>query len=194
MEFEFHITVNNLRLAEKESFVNICILEQVKPLMIVLDKGDYINQPMCTGIIESTDYYEAKKEIEKIATKFQKNGFTIMRTKIEISPNEEKYFHMPVTRNSKPYFEWHGKVAVKEVARLKNLCEGLGGHISRNSLATNGEVRFITVREYESKEKFYARVDKLHSILQENKLDVLKEQYELCIYDSREELDSGWIS
>ncbi|SMO95938.1 hypothetical protein [Melghirimyces algeriensis] len=166
MEFEFHITVNDLNLADKEAFIELCKSEQVKPLMIVLDKGNYINQPMYTGVINSKDFHEANKEIEKTVTKFQENGFTIIRKKVETSPKEEAYFHQPITKNSKPYFEWHGKIEVDDVAMVKNLCEGLGGHISRNSLNANGKVRFITVREYESKEQFYERVEKIHSILQ----------------------------
>ncbi|SFI85622.1 hypothetical protein [Thermoflavimicrobium dichotomicum] len=194
MEFEYHITVNDLTLADKEAFVELCKSEQVKPLMIVLDKGNHIHQPMFTGVIKSADFHEANKEIEKIVAKFKENGFTIMRKKVETPPKHEKYFHQPITKHFKPYFEWHGKVEVDDMAMVKNLCEGLGGHLSRNSLNPNGKVRFITVREYKSKEKFYERVQKIHSVLQANKIVVLKEQYELCIYDSREELDSGWIS
>ncbi|MGX9707249.1 hypothetical protein CLV36_101401 [Laceyella sediminis] len=194
MEFEFHITVNDLTLADKDAFVELCKSEQVKPLMIVLDKGNYINQPMCTGVIKRADFHEAKKEIDRIANVFQEHGFTVMRTKVETSPNEETYFHQPLTKHTKPYFEWHGKVEVEDVAMVKRLCEGLGGHISRNSLNANGKVRFITIREYKSKETFYDRVQKIHAILQANEIALLKEQYELCIYDSREELDSGWLS
>lgn len=194
MEFEFHITLNDLKLDEKEVFIGICKSERVKPLMIVLDQGNHIKQPMFTGVIQSTDFHEANKEMEKVATKFQNNGFAIVRKKVEISPKEEKYFHQPIIKNSKPYFEWHGKVQVDDVAMLKNLCKGHDGHISRNSLNVNGKVRFITVREYESEEKFYDKVEKIHTILHINRIGVLKEQYELCIYDSREELDSGWIS
>lgn len=194
MEFEFHVTVTNLHITEKEAFVKLCEAEQLKPLMIVLDKGNYINQPMFTGLIRSDSFQEADIVIEKIINKFQENGFTITRKKVETSPKEEEYFHQLLTKNSKPYFEWHGKVEVDNVSMVKNLCTPLGGHISRNSLNPNGRVRFITVREYESKEKFYRRVEKLLSILQVNKIEILKEVYELCIYDSREELDSGWIS
>ncbi|TCS94841.1 hypothetical protein [Hazenella coriacea] len=194
MEFEFHITVNDLKMADKEAFVKLCKSEQLKPLMIVLDQGNYINQPMCTGVIKSTDFHDADKGIEKIVNMFQENGFTIMRKKVETSPKEEKYFHQPLTQNFKPYFEWHGKVEVDDITMVKNLCEGLGGHISRNSLNVNGKVRFITVREYESKKKFYERVEEIRSILQVNKIEILKEQYELCIYDSKEELDRGWLS
>ncbi|AWX54779.1 hypothetical protein AB432_006935 [Brevibacillus brevis] len=194
MEFEFHITLNDMSLDEKEAFIDICKAEQVKPVMIVLDQGNYINQPMITGVIQRPDFHEANKEMEKIAATFQNNGFSIVRKKVEISPKEEKFFYQPILKNSKPYFEWHGKVAVDDVAALRNLCEGHGGHISRNSLNANGKVRFITVREYESPKQFYDRVEMIHIILQANQIELIKEQYELCIYDSREELDSGWIS
>lgn len=194
MEFEFHITLNDLSLDEKDTFIDICNAEQVKPVMIVLDQGNYINQPMITGVIKRADFPEANKEMEKIAATFQNNGFTIVRKKVEISPKEETYFHQPILKNSKPYFEWHGKVQVDDVAALRNLCEAHGGHISRNSLNANGKVRFITIREYESPKQFYDRVEMIHTILQANQIELIKEQYELCIYDSREELDSGWIS
>jgi hypothetical protein len=36
-------------------------------------------------------------------------------------------------------------------------------------------------------------VENIHRILETNAIELLKEEYELCIYDSREELDSGWI-
>ncbi|TQR38705.1 hypothetical protein [Brevibacillus brevis] len=194
MEFEFHVTFNDLQLDEKEAFIDLCQSQQVKPVMIVLDQGNYINQPMITGVITRADFQDANKEMEKIAATFQNNGFTIVRKKVEISPKEETYFYQPILKNSKPYFEWHGKVQVDDVAALRNLCEGHGGHISRNSLNANGKVRFITVREYESPIQFYDRVEKIHTILQANQIGLIKEQYELCIYDSREELDSGWIS
>ncbi|MBW5467859.1 hypothetical protein GPJ61_08310 [Brevibacillus formosus] len=194
MEFEFHVTFNDLQFDEKEAFIDICKAEQVKPVMIVLDQGNYINQPMITGVITRADFQEANKEMEKIAATFQNNGFTIVRKKVEISPKEETYFYQPILKNSKPYFEWHGKVQVDDVAALRNLCEDHGGHISRNSLNANGKVRFITVREYESPKQFYDRVEMIHTILQANQIGLIKEQYELCIYDSREELDSGWIS
>ncbi|MFI8711869.1 hypothetical protein [Brevibacillus brevis] len=194
MEFEFHVTFNDLQLDEKAAFIDLCQSQQVKPVMIVLDQGNYINQPMITGVITRADFQDANKEMEKIAAMFQNNGFSIVRKKVEISPKEETYFYQPILKNSKPYFEWHGKVQVDDVAALRNLCEGHGGHISRNSLNVNGKVRFITVREYESPIQFYDRVEKIHTILQANQIGLIKEQYELCIYDSREELDSGWIS
>ncbi|QRG70701.1 hypothetical protein JNE38_20430 [Brevibacillus choshinensis] len=194
MEFEFHLTLNDLPVDQKEAFLAICHAERVKPLMIVLDQGTYIHQPMITGVIEHIDFQEAHEEMEKIAATFRGNGFSIVRKKVEISPKEESYFHQPLSKHSKPYFEWHGKVQVDDVERLRQLCNAHGGHISRNSLNVNGRVRFITVREYESAEKFYGRVGKIHDVLRENGIELQKEQYELCIYDSREELDSGWIS
>lgn len=192
MEFEVHITFSDLKIEEKESFVELCKSEGVKPVIIVLDQGDYINQPMTSGIIRRANFLEVKEKMEKMATKFQNKGFTVVRKKVEISPKEESFFHQPIVKNSMPYFEWHGKVEVDDLDRLKKLCEG-HGHISRNSLKSNGRLRFITVREYESSKQFYERVDNVHRILNENGIELLKEEFELCIYDSRVELDSGWI-
>lgn len=194
MEFEYHITVNDLSLAEKDAFVKLCQEEQVKPLMIVLDKGNYIHQPMFTGVIKSADFDEANREIDKMIAKFQENGYAIMRKKVETSPKHDMFFHHPITKHFQPYYEWHGKVEVDDVAMVRELCAGLGGHLSRNSLNPNGRVRFVTVREYESKEKFYERVQKIYDVLKAHHIEFLKEQYELCIYDSKVELDSGWLS
>ncbi|MDN8588353.1 hypothetical protein B2I21_24970 [Chryseobacterium mucoviscidosis] len=193
MEFEYHVTMSDLKQNEKETFINICNKENVKPVLIVLDQGEYINQPMITGIVYSADYEEVKNVIEEVVAKFRDNELTVVRTKVEIPAKEETYFDQPMLAQSTPYFEWHGKVYVDDVVRLKQLCADSGGHISRNSLNANGKIRFVTVREYNSSEKFYSRVEKIHNILQQNKIELLKQQYELCIYDSREELDRGWI-
>lgn len=194
MEFEYHITVNDLTLEEKDAFVKFCQKEQVKPLMIVLDKGNYIHQPMFTGVITSDSFEEANVEIDRMIAKFQEYGYTIMRKKVETTPEHEQFFHHPVTMNFQPYYEWHGKVEVDHVDQVRKWCAKYGGHLSRNSLNPNGRIRFVTVREYESKEKFYERVHKIHEVLKANKIEFLKEQYELCIYDSKVELDSGWLS
>jgi hypothetical protein len=194
MEFEIHVTVKDLKIDEKESFVEFCKSEGVKPVMIVLDQGDYINQPMISAVIRHDSFQEANEEIETLATKMQNKGFSVVRKKVEISPKKETYFYEPVVKNSKPYYEWHGKVLVDDVDMLKKLCEGQGGRISRNSLNADGKKRFITVRDYEGSKPFYERVENIHRILDANDIGLLKEEYELCIYDSREGLDSGWIA
>lgn len=194
MEFEFHVTLDDVAIEDKAAFIGICQAQQVKPLMIVLDKGNYIHQPMMTGVIQRPDFQAAKSEMDRIAAVFQEGGFTVVRKKVEISPKETAYFHAPITERFKPYFEWHGKVEIEDVDGLKQLCKPSGGHISRNSLNPNGKVRFVTVREYESEAQFYERVKQIHIALQEKQIAPVKEQFELCIYDSREELDSGWIS
>ncbi|MBD1371700.1 hypothetical protein IC620_04920 [Hazenella sp. IB182357] len=194
MEFEYHLTVQDIEETDRQAFVDFCKSLSVKPLLIVLDKGNYISQPMCTGVIRDVDFPRANQEIDKMITLFEEKGYKMMRKKIETSPHEEHYFNQPPQQLFKPYFEWHGKIEVEDVERVKKLCEGLGGHLSRNSLNANGKVRFITVREYTSKPKFYARVQDIHAILQVNHIDIIKQQHELCIYDSRVELDRGWVT
>jgi len=193
MEFEYHLTVNDLSVEEKKAFINICNEQGVKPVIILLDHGEYIHQPMVTGWVEQSSFQEAREDIDRIAMQFQQSGFTIVRTKVEIPPVDDRYFDHPVTAYSTPYFEWHGKVHTEDLAQLKQLCEADGGHISRNSLNANGKIRFVTVRNYESSTKFRERVSRIKEILKTHEIEMLKEQYELCIYDSREELDKGWI-
>ncbi|MBU5354095.1 hypothetical protein ACN9MH_20970 [Paenibacillus silvae] len=193
MEFEFHVTLNDLSQQEKETFIRICNEENVKPVMIELDQGEHIHQPMITGVVHSEDYQDVERVIEGISMKFRDIGFTVMRTKVEIPAKEERFFDQPMLPQSRPYFEWHGKVQVEDVNRLKHICAGTGGHISRNSLHKDGSIRFVTVREYEYADHFYDSVEEIHTILRTNQIELLKQQYELCIYDSREELDRGWI-
>ena len=193
MEFEFHVTLDDLNQEEKQSFIRICNEEKVKPVLIELDQGEHIHQPMITGIVHSEVYSDVECVIEGISTKFRNNGFTVMRTKVEIPAKEEHFFKQPMLPQSRPYLEWHGKVQVDDVHRLKQICAGTGGHISRNSLLKDGSIRFVTVREYEQVNHFYKSVAEIHHILQTNQIELIKQQYELCIYDSREELDRGWI-
>lgn len=192
MHFEVHITVDDVELAEKERFVAFCQSQGVKPVLIELDKGNHISQPMITALLQHPNFQEANEEVEKMATSLEENGFIVVRKKVEISPKETSYFFYPIV-NSTPYFEWHGKVEVDDVEQLKALCERKGGHISRNSLKKDGRLRFITVREYGGPEAFYETVNTIHEILTTNNIPLLKEEYELCIYDTREELDSGWV-
>lgn len=194
MEFEFHVTVEDLKLEEKQAFIRTCEEQKVKPVMIVLDQGEYVHQPMFTGIVHSDRYEEVKQGMDALASIFGKQGFNVVRTKIEIPAQEEQYFHEPMVAGSKPYFEWHGKVEIGDIADLKKQCEPYGGHISRNSLNANGKVRFITVREYGSAARFYERIAGIEEVLRLNGIKLLKQQHELCVHDSREELDKGWVS
>ncbi|MBY0204212.1 hypothetical protein [Paenibacillus cucumis (ex Kampfer et al. 2016)] len=193
MEFEFHVTLSDLSPQEKQTFIRICEEENVKPVLIELDQGEHIHQPMITGIVHSEDFQDVQRIIEEISITFRNNGFTVVRTKVEIPAKEERFFKQPMVPQYRPYFEWHGKVQVEDVNRLKHICAGTGGHISRNSLHKNGSIRFVTVREYEHADHFYRSVEEIHNILQSNQIELIKQQYELCIYDSREELDRGWI-
>lgn len=196
MDFEYHLTVNDLELKEKERFIKTCENLGVKPVLIILDRGNYVNQPMCTGLIRCETIAEADKKIDKVVEQYRENGFEVIRKKVEIPPQEDQYFYELREKGAHPYFEWHGKIEIEvdEIPKVKELVKDLGGHISRNSLNKNGKIRFITIRDYESKDRFYDRAEKIKAILRENEITFIKEAFELCIYDSREELDSGWIS
>ena len=119
MEFEFHVTLSDLSPQEKLTFIRICNEENVKPVLIELDQGEHIHQPMITGIVHSEDYQEVEHVIEGISTTFRNNGFSVVRTKVELPAKEERFFKQPMLPQSRPYFEWHGKVQVEDVSRLE---------------------------------------------------------------------------
>ncbi|WP_237179199.1 hypothetical protein [Paenibacillus sp. MMS18-CY102] len=194
MEFEFHVTVASLKIEDKQAFIQACRKQQVKPVMIELDQGDCIDQPMFTGIVHSESFEHVKRRMNALASDFGKQGFSTVRTKIEIPAQEECYFHNPMTAETVPYFEWHGKVETNDLDELKRQCEPYGGHISRNSLNANGRVRFITVREHGSPAQLYDQIAGIHEVLRATGIELLKQQHELCVYDSREELDKVWVS
>lgn len=186
MKFQFHITVGSLRNeAEIHNFSSLCATENVKPLLIVLEKGDYIHQPMFTKVIEAPDFSIAQQQINQVIDTFVKNGFSIVRVKAEI-PAEDYVFQPPVG-DFTPYFEWHCKVLLTEA--VKPVCLQHQAHLSLNSL---DETRFVTIREYGSKELFDSRTKACLESLTEKAVPVLKEKFEYCIYDSKTDLDKGW--
>lgn len=194
MEYEIHITVADFKKEKKQQFIDFCLSEKVKPVIIILDQGNYIVQPMMTWDIYKENFEDAMTAMNGLVKKFKMNGFDVLRKKVEVSPKETTYFENPLMEKGKPYYEWHGKIEVDDLEKVKILMNDKGGHISKNSLSKNGKSRFITMRDYTSAESYYKRVDMIIETLQKNNIELLEEEYELCIYDTREELDNGWVN
>ena len=95
--------------------------------------------------------------------------------------------------NFEKYFEWHGKIHLKEEKLLDQICEDHKVHLSLNSLKGESDIRFITLREYGDIDVFQDRKNSLINCLEGNNWQVLKEQSEYCIYDDNNYLDAGWL-
>lgn len=190
--FQIHVTLKEVNLADKNRFLKICSDEQVKPLIIELPKGEHINQPMFTKLIQGISLEEALNSIKETAKVFEKNEFVINRVKIEIAPENYHLFLNIKTKYFQPYYEWHCKVVVERNILLEELCRKYNAHLSLNSL-DNDQTKYITIREFENKESFYNNVRNLETKILDGSWKIVKQKFEYCIYDSKLELDNGWV-
>lgn len=189
--FQFHVTISDIHKEKQEVFIKFCEQNQLKPLMIVLLEGDYINQPMFTKVIESQTYESALEEINILAKNVQEKGFVICRIKAEIFSEDSSYYPNGVSSSFNPYYECHLRVQIENQSAAEQLCKENDAHLSRNSFDSN-HIKYITIREYGSKSLFDQRVKTLIKAINEYHILLIKQKLEYCIYDSNLELDRGW--
>lgn len=185
MQFQIHVTTGPMSPQRKAQFLTLCHRYKVKPLLIVLDEGETIDQPMFTYLTEQDTIEEALIQLRPIKMAFDDAAFPIKRIKCEINPDDKTDAIKGL------YYEWHCKVNPYDPERLSALCAENDAHLSRNSLV-EGE-KYITIRK-ENKDDFTAAVRNLKNLLPEWPLDVLKEKYEYCVSDSCLALDDGWTN
>lgn len=184
MLFQFHITTDLIE--QKQPFLQLCAEKNVKPVLIELEKGDYIKQPMFTQLVETENFSQALGQVQHTIKAFERAGFVIRRVKVEINPDENQDYLA-----EQNYYEWHCKVKPNQMLQLKTLCEQHHAHLSLNTLYS-GE-RFITIR-HTQKTTFYQWVQQMQTVLKQIGQPVIKEKFEYCIYDNFIELDKGWVS
>ncbi len=191
MTFQIHITLKEFDLNSKSQFLNLCEEEKVKPLIINLPQGNFITQPMFTKLVDTLTLEDALNISNHSIETFKQNNFSIARIKVEVQPENDYLFEYVKSDNFKPYYEWHCKIIVQREQLLEELCNKNNAHLSLNSL---DNTKYITIREYENKDKFYTDVKDFESKLLLGNWEIVKQKFEYCIYDSRLELDSGWAA
>ena len=190
LPFEIHLTVDSLPLHRQDAFVNFCFQNDAKPLFIQLSKGDFINQPMLGKVVHCYNLNDVLSISNNLSSKLLADNFEVKRLKIEI-PSECAdliQFDSGFTQ----YFEWHGKVNYINTALLLQICETHKAHISSNSLKNEEGFRFITLREFGTKEQFERRVINITTAINKG-WNMIKQESEYCIYDNNHFLDSGWL-
>lgn len=186
--FQFHVTTSALLETQKDVYVSVCQRCNVKPVFILLPKGQYMQQPMFTARIQSKNFSEAYCKIEGILKEF--SDFPPIRIKAEVDAKNAHFFTNEATPQWQPYFEWHCKIQFVNTTVTKSLAVEHQAHLSENCLEEGK--KFLTIRDYGSKEQFLEKTARLSKALQENDIPIIKEKFEYCIYDSKLELDSGW--
>lgn len=187
--FEIHITMNDFPKEKLELFVKECENLGAKPLLILLSRGNVVNQPMLSKIIYDKSLNSIHEKIQQFVMSIELFGFVTDRVKIEIPANKHSFF-ISDKMGFEKYFEWHGKINYKHSDRLLIICEEHQAHLSINGLKNT---KFITLREFGGKVDFDIRINSLINELKMSKYDVISQHHEYCIYDSNVVMDKGWL-
>lgn len=205
--FEIHLTFDSSSSPlNVEQFKRACEARRCKPVFIYLDSGEHDRQLMC-GRWYTGAFDEVKAKVQDLTRSFEDDGYRALRAKIEALPNnrgvpvtdEEARAHFP----SHNYFEFHAKVEcrsndIEQVQRLKDAAASHDGHVSWNvfkrDISTNIDHRFVTWRMYGSgRESAYATVEVALKCLADDGFEVLSCQREYACYDTKVDLDRGWL-
>ena len=217
-EFQAHITVE--KLENIADYIKLCEKYNVKPVLIKLAKGNFVNQPMYTQHIVAENFDNALLEVDKVKNIFVDNGFNIVRTKIEINAasvidyfqidvdkwQNTQYRESCIDKIKDSYFEVHVKVKYNNIDLLKEIAIKNNLYLSQNDREPN--IRFLSVRknlidalnidnetdfnikQFYLHEKNFSRA--FESDLKAANMEIIKEKFECCIYDSNKNLDLKW--
>lgn len=217
-EFQAHITVE--KLDNIADYIKLCEKYNVKPVLIKLAKGNFVNQPMYTQHIVAENFDNALLEVDKVKNIFIDNGFNIVRTKIEINAasvidyfqidvdkwQNTQYRESCIDKIKDSYFEVHVKVKYNNIDLLKEIAIKNNLYLSQNDREPN--IRFLSVRKnlidalnIDNETDFNIKKFYLHeknfsrafeSDLKSANMEIIKEKFECCIYDSNKNLDLKW--
>lgn len=199
-EFEIHITVapKAERASRLQSF---CATRGLKCTHIVLSRGATPQQPMLS-CRRTGSRAEIDTEVAALADELRKLGLDPVRIKLECSPLSEG---VPQTDDEavgdSRYFEHHVKLLLspaESVAPLEAISERHGAHLSRNAFKHRGdgqEERFVTLRCFHvGRLRAAWLLNELLGDLCSDGFVVLDVESEYSLYDSRLELDAGWLA
>jgi len=190
--FEAHLTVDADRPDVRAGFAALCAELGVDHVGIELPQGEHRAQPM-TASYHRGELTEVVREIDALHARLVERGFAVVRVKLEAVLGTDG---LPTDDG---YYEFHVKVRVPELARLVDLAmiaDRHDGRLSRNdrSRDDSGAQRFVTLRVYRSdRAAAEARLDALVEVLRANGFAIAGTAREYTIYDSRIELDAGWL-
>ena len=188
--FEAHVTVDADGDEQRAAFAVLCKELGVKCVLIELARGQHRSQPM-TSSHHTGDVATIAAEIDALAGRIAA-AFTVTRVKIEADITNEG---IPVDRPGPhgTYFEFHAKVREPaDVDALRALCVSEGAHLSANAIERGA--RFATLRVYEAgRDRAQARFARLIDTLVAGGHPIVRTKAEFTLFDSRIELDAGWL-
>lgn len=199
-EFELHLTV---ALDTPETWAVLrqrARLQGLKCVHIVLPDGSWPSQPMLTAHHVGTLTSELARG-RQLCDELSAAGLQPIRLKLEVSADHPEAMLQAHASESSRYFEQHVKVLLSAEAdrsSLTDLARRNAAHWSRNALKqrTDGCMeRFLTQRVEEGGHtRATQRLKSLLHDLQSSNISWLRVEREYVVFDSRLELDAGWIN
>ena len=200
--FEVHLTVEISSDERMHKFRQWCQDRSLKAVEIVLDRGRHTHQPMATWRRAETTLEPVLDEANAFAADAAAH-FEVTRVKIEAAPDNEGVPVSDEESSSRPrenYFEHHIKLLRTPGASADALTAAVtphGAHVSRNAFRQRDDgraERFVTLRSYAvGREASAGQLLRLLETLDSLGEEVVEFESEYCVYDSRIELDAGWL-
>jgi NTP pyrophosphatase (non-canonical NTP hydrolase) len=197
--FEIHVTVSSFPETD-EIFKEVCSLIGVKPIILNLEKN---GQNVMRDVMTSSHFFgtntEAYYETLRIESILEKNGFIVVRKKIETVPWHPA---APLVSGQMPkdcYFEAHISCIISESqkSKLEMIAEVNNAHLSRNffkKLDNDMYVNMMTVRWYdENYEKVKHDIKRISLHLTRSGIEYEKIITEFCLYDTKISHDYLWL-
>lgn len=188
-EYEVHLTVQIADQVEYQKFNEICVHLDAKPLEIILARGKSPQQIMLSKVSYADDLERALVNVQSWVNLFKKHNLEILRTKIEMP-----FAQYMLSQIAQDYYEWHGLIEYQDASKIEKLCQYHQVHLSYNALKHYANLRFLTLREFGDAEVFLQRLHVLKTALTAQNQIIYKERLEACVYDTRVDLDQGWLN
>lgn len=213
--YEIHVTVDLSKLVHSVHgpysefndetrvlwFKEVCEEIGVKPIVLDLENGGKsVMKDVMTSSHIIGDNASSYNECKSIVYELEKNGFTVVRKKIETVPWHPAAPSEPGDKMPEDcYFEAHVGCIIfdHEEAKLSRVIDDLSVHLSRNFFKKKEDgrlVKMITMRKYDGLyDDFIIELDRLKSRLSANNIEFEKVITEFSIYDTKVSHDFKWL-
>lgn len=185
--FEIHLTVSIDSLVEQARFIDVCNEMDVKAIVVGLTEE---HKDVMTSSRIKTTYCRAMVSAKSLATELTKQGFNVIRIKLETIP---QYLESDIVLED-TYYEGHLQIKVNpntDYDLLNDICSMYKAHRSRNLFKGTADsgIQMVTLRGYETRSAFLQEITLLSSLLYERFGSVDKTELEYVIYDSNKSHD-----
>src|SRR3989344_3270508 len=182
MLYEIHVTVKETA-DNIDKWKELCHKLNINPLFIKLFQGENQSQLMCSADFEGS-MQQLRLYTYYLQREARKNGFSILRTKLECPLNHYRFLdHKP-----QRYFECYIKIAEEDAIDIYNVGQSLNLLVSQNQFSRK---YFLNIRNYQSIEnadwEFPMLIEVIKGVYPIKKVD-----QRCIIYDSNPNLDKGW--